>query len=62
MCCNWWKKCTYAAYTIPTSVYMGLEKLLWAPNLRSISLNVIDNSFDEGKAKILLKLLEESKV
>lgn len=62
MCCDWWKRCTYAAYTISPSVYMSLGKLFRATNLKNITISVVDNNFDEGKARILYNLLAESRV
>ncbi len=62
MCCDWWRRCTFPAYTISAGVYMSLGKLLRAPNLKNITINVIDNNFDEGKARILYNMLAESRV
>ena len=61
MCCNWWKRCTYAAWTISASVYMSLGNLIRAPNLRNITVTVVDNNFDEAKARILYNSLAESR-
>lgn len=62
MCCDWWKRCTYPAFTISANVYLSLGKILRAPNLRNITINVTDNNFDQGKARILYNLVSESRV
>jgi len=53
LCMDWWKRCTFPAFTIAPSVYMSLGKLLHAPNLRNLTLNIKDNTFDGQKANIL---------
>ena len=62
MCCNWWIKCTYPAWNISPTVYMALGRIFRAPNLRNITISVIDNNFDDVKARILYNLLAESRV
>jgi hypothetical protein len=62
MCCSWWKRCTYPAFTISAGVYMSLGRLFRAPNLKNITINVVDNNFDEAKARILCSMLSESRV
>jgi hypothetical protein len=62
MCCNWWKKCTYPAWNISPGVYMALGRILRAPNLRNITISVVDSNFDDVKARILYNLLVESRV
>jgi uncharacterized protein with PQ loop repeat len=43
---RWWKKYTYPAYDIPLTIYETIAALLRAPNLRNLTLCVLDNQFD----------------
>lgn len=62
MCMDWWKRCTFPAWTIAPSVYMSMGRLFRGPNLRNITLTVIDNTFDKAKAQILFNLISESRM
>ncbi len=62
MCCDWWKNCVYPAYNIDFSVYSALDKLFKSPNLRNVSLTVIDSTFDNSKSSILYQMVSESRI
>lgn len=62
LCFNPWKRCAYAAYDIPESVYRALSKLINGPNIRNLTLNVTDNMFGREKAETLFHLIEKSKL
>jgi len=47
MCCDWWKRCTYPAFTIPLSTYMKLERIFRAPNINNVNLIISDNTFNQ---------------
>jgi len=59
---DWWKKCTYAAFSIASNAYMSLGKLINAPNMRNITLTVHDNTFDAEKATILYNSIVRSQI
>jgi len=62
MCCDWWKRCTFPAFSIPVSTYMKLSRIFRAPNLNNVTLTIIDNTFNAEKAMILYNLLAESRI
>lgn len=62
MCMDWWKRCTFAAYTIPPNVYMSLTRLLAGSNIRNLTLRVTDNTFDAQKANILYNGMTQSRI
>ena len=61
-CMNWWKRCTYPAYTIPTTVYQSMDRLFSAPNITNITITVIDNTFDQERARVLYNHLQYSRI
>ena len=62
MCCDWWKKCTYPAFSIDEGTYQSICRLLRGSGMKNITLRVHDNTFDGGKANILYNGLVESGV
>ena len=62
LCMDWWKKCIYAAFTVPVSTYIKLDKIFNAPNINNITLSVTDNTFNEEKAMIIYNLIAESRI
>ena len=62
MCCDWWKKCTYAAYEIPERTYSSLSRLLRGSSIRNVTLNVTDNTFDGQKANTLYEIISSSQL
>ena len=60
MCCGWWKRCTYAVYDIPETIYNSLGNLTRSGSLKNLSLTVVDNCFTANKANILYNLLSNS--
>jgi hypothetical protein len=62
LCMDWWKRCTYPIYTISANAYLNLGKFFRSHNLRNVTLTVVDNNFDQAKARILFNLLAESQV
>lgn len=62
ICCDWWKRCTLAAYDVPISVYEGFSKLLRGSSLRSLDITVNDSAFDALKASILFQGLSSSRI
>ena len=60
ICCGWWKKIVYPAFDIPVSVYSSLHKLIRAPNLRNLTLNVVDNCLDAEKLSMLYNMVSVS--
>jgi hypothetical protein len=61
-CCDWWRRCVLPAYDIDFSVYVALAKLFRSPNLRNLSLTVIDSTFDNNKSSTLYQMVSESRV
>jgi hypothetical protein len=59
---DWWKRCTFPAYTIAPNVYMSLGKLLSATNIKNLTLNVNENTFDAQKANIVYNSLAQSRL
>ena len=53
LCMDWWKRCTFPAYTIASNVYMGLTRIFRGSNIKNVTLTVNDNTFDQAKARIL---------
>lgn len=62
ICMDWWKRCTLPAYTIAINVYVSLGKIIKAPNIKNLTLTVIDNNFDQQKAQILYNHIAESRI
>lgn len=62
MCCDWWVKCVSPAFSIAPSAYISLNRLFQSPNLRAITLTVVDNTFDANKARILYDLISKTKI
>ena len=60
MCCDWWKKCTYAIYDIPESIYQSLDNLTRGGSIKNLTLKVVDNCFTAQKASILYNIIERS--
>ena len=60
ICCDWWRKCVSPAYDVPLETYHSLGRLFRSPNLRNVTLRVVDNTFDLQKAHIVCKLVNES--
>lgn len=46
LCMDWWRRCTLPAFSISQNVYVSLGKLIRASNIRNLTLNVTDNTFD----------------
>jgi hypothetical protein len=62
ICCDWWKRCTFPAFDISPAVYMSFAKVFRAPNIKNVTLTVVDSTFDANKANILYNLLSESRL
>ena len=62
MCCDWWKRITYASFNVPEATYQSLQNLLTLPNLQALALTVVDNRFDKKKAQILYNILSQSHI
>ena len=62
ICCDWWRRCVFPAFDIPIETYHSLGRLFRSPNLRNITLRVVDNTFDLQKADLLCKLVSESRL
>jgi hypothetical protein len=60
LCCNWWKKCVFPLYEVPSSLYLNLRRLLTGIHIRKASLVVLDNGLDSRKADILYNILASS--
>ena len=61
MCMNWWKRCTYAIFDVPETVYDSLGRLTRG-GLGNLTLTVIDNCFSANKANILYNHLSNSQM
>lgn len=63
MCCGWWKKIVFPAFEINFNVYESLAQVIKsAPNLKSMSITVIDNCFDTAKSKCLYDAISMSRL
>ena len=60
ICCDWWRRCVFPAFDIPIETYHSMSRLFRSPNLRNITLRVVDNTFDIQKADMLCKFVSES--
>ena len=60
LCCQWWRRCSLALYEVPAATYAKLQKIIGAPNLNTLSLNVNDNGFGAEKAGILFGSVSQS--
>lgn len=50
-CCMWWKKIVYPTYEVSIDAYEALANLIQRlPNLKDLSLTVVDNVFNAEKA------------
>jgi hypothetical protein len=62
ICMDWWKRCTFPAFTISANVYMSMGRLIRSPNLKNITITVVDNNFDKAKAQMLYNHIAESRL
>ena len=60
MCLDKWKRYVHPAFEIHISVYESLGKLLKGINLRNLTLNIIDNTFNEEKIFVLYNMVSAS--
>ena len=60
--CSWWKKIVYPAYEVSVSSYKCLQRLTKSKKINKLTLNVIDNTFNDQKAKILYNILSKSSI
>ncbi len=44
---EWWKKCTYGAYSVPNSIYVALGKIINGAKISNVTLYVKDNTFNQ---------------
>ena len=47
ICMDWWKRCTYGAYSVHNNVYIALGKIILGAKISNITLSVIDNTFNQ---------------
>ena len=59
-CWNPWKRCVDAAFSIPLETYEALHRLVRNGNLRNLTLNIIDNTFDSEKAQLVYNMVSGS--
>ena len=52
-CCDWFRRIVCNIYEVPAAIYDSIAVLAKSPNLRNLTLTVVDNFFNEQKAKIL---------
>jgi hypothetical protein len=62
MCCDWWRRCTLDAHDVAPAVYASMARIFRSPNVRNVSLTVVDNTFNSNKAHILYNLISQSQV
>ncbi len=62
MCCEWWTKMVEPAFELPLDIYHGLMGLIKMPTVKSVNLEVIDNAFNNEKAKLIFNNLSASEV
>ncbi len=52
----------YPAYSVPLSTYQKLEALICSSSIKTVTMTVIDSTFDSQKAKLLYDMLSRSSV
>ena len=59
-CCGWWKRKVLPFFSIPPETYESLHRLVRNYNLRNLTLNIIDNTFDGERAQQVYNMVSGS--
>ena len=59
-CWRPWRKCVLPAFSIPAETYESLHRLVRNYNLRNLTLNIIDSTFDGEKAQMIYNMVAGS--
>jgi len=61
-CCDWFRRKVVNIYEVPTAIYDSIAVIARSPNLRNLTLTVVDNLFNQQKAQILYEVISGSTI